>query len=695
MKYTENHKLPIFEDADIAELNKYTEELATKLDDATSKQDKRIEEQLKNMTLDSPSDAEIVDARGNYSLLGNRLNANDSIVKQKIYYFENVEKMKSCTNLKEGDVCKTLGEYEINDGGSETYQIVNSNASDNFISLNNNLFAKKIKYKDYDVKSKIESNNLLENMQFRRKFAVNLYKNLKLKLCDMNFYKNWINETEGNPYPIYYDTADYKSSEIINKNMYTISNTSGDKSQARRFVGRLFPYASYSLTVNEQTYSTYGCRIGFNFVFNSDGTSNYTETKQVDILLVKTSTGKINLMYEIFLGRTSQGIVTLNPEQLEYKENMKLVVTIRGNKFDVYIDYNDNPEFVGTISNDEINYNKHYGTWQVARVFLKWRLGNNESVTISSCQSYMDCGICQADIRPIKYENGMPLISDGKLFLLMSSRFQADSYQAIISYTIGTCEFNLEGALFFDYGDGYWQNDIASSVIYNRTTKEWLIWTVAFNKGHILAYGKAKSDIRHGINVIDMTLMDIEDKDENNQASLSDDTIFKAKYGDEDPDFMFDEEERKWKMIICRLSYNNEGADYGYRYFLFESDNPFTDYKFIGKTADGSHTGGNFVKVGGILYLVCGSCSDLTSRYYSYRLPNLDEKTQVFQDLQDGGFRGWGTIIPVPVGNRTQYLWFTFDRANGSDYTWSYGNVYLYESDLFNVGYEGDIKYSF
>ena len=45
----------------------------------------------------------------------------------------------------------------------------------------------------------------------------------------------------------------------------------------------------------------------------------------------------------------------------------------------------------------------------------------------------------------------------------------------------------------------------------------------------------------------------------------------------------------------------------------------------------------------------------------------------------DGGFRGWGTLMPVKLGSRTRYFLMTFDRHNGSEFNWSYGNVYCFE----------------
>ena len=61
-----------------------------------------------------------------------------------------------------------------------------------------------------------------------------------------------------------------------------------------------------------------------------------------------------------------------------------------------------------------------------------------------------------------------------------------------------------------------------------------------------------------------------------------------------------------------------------------------------------------------------------------------DKKDLVLFDYDDGGFRGWGTLIPVPCGTRTRYLMMTFDRHNGSDYNWSYGNIYVFEADRMN-----------
>ena len=40
------------------------------------------------------------------------------------------------------------------------------------------------------------------DMTFRRKFSVNPYKTLRMKLGEMSFWKDWLNTNRGDPYPV-------------------------------------------------------------------------------------------------------------------------------------------------------------------------------------------------------------------------------------------------------------------------------------------------------------------------------------------------------------------------------------------------------------------------------------------------------------------------------------------------------------
>ena len=268
----------------------------------------------------------------------------------------------------------------------------------------------------------------------------------------------------------------------------------------------------------------------------------------------------------------------------------------------------------------------------------------------------------------------------------MSSRFQESAYQTVISMNLSGCDYKLEGIILYTTDGVTINRDFASSIKYDNDTSVFLIWNVTFTNAHCLSYGQAFCDITNGINIVKMNVM---------ESGIIDDTDFKAKDGDEDADFVYDYNKNKWYMIICRVVYDTTTSNNAYRYFLFEGDNPFTDYAFKDKTLTGTNTGGSIVKVGNELYLVCGSNYHTISQYNVYKLSDLSTHTALKKDYADGGYRGWGSIFTIPCGNYTKYGWLTFDRDSATDYKWSYGNIYYYESDLLNLGCEYNIKYSY
>ena len=91
-----------------------------------------------------------------------------------------------------------------------------------------------------------------------------------------------------------------------------------------------------------------------------------------------------------------------------------------------------------------------------------------------------------------------------------------------------------------------------------------------------------------------------------------------------------------------------------------------------------SETGGVFVREKNDLYFVCGNDFHKRSEYRIYSKKEM--QTAKF-NYPDGGFRGWGCVMPLKLGSRTRFFWLTFDRHNGSDYNWSYGNIYCFEAE--------------
>ncbi len=534
------------------------------------------------------------------------------------------------------------------------------------------------------------------DMTFRRKFSVNPYKTLRMKLGEMSFWKDWLNTDRGDPYPVIGHACEGSLNEITGDGRLTVRNPSESSAGLARLLGQHFPYASYELVIH----TIEDADAGFLIRANPGTRSSYTEedAPELRVSLLHNGEGNyVRIAYERIIGGISLGEI-VDETEYPYTSGMSLILTCRGKFFDIYLRNDKRPYPRLTLDLPEFAEITKHGTFVNAVAALWYRVAPNGCFTADAVEFYLDAGVSHADMKTVRYEDGTPMMSEGKLFVTLSSRLEAGGFQSVISWNPSTAEFKMEGAIFFDCGDDRWCADVASSILYNRNTGEWYIWACAFSHGHILCHGTSIADLRYGINVIDAERMPVETLETSDKtadalaaqagaavsttATLSDDTLWLAKSGDEDPDFVYDRETGKWYMTICRGVSENGGTHY--RYFLFESDQPFSGYTFVDKTLTGSNTGGSIVRVGGKLHFVCGSNFDKRACYHVYDLDDLAKVEYIRCDYDDGGFRGWGTIIPVPCGRRTKYLWMTFDRHGGSSYNWSYGNIYVYEADLMN-----------
>ena len=462
------------------------------------------------------------------------------------------------------------------------------------------------------------------NKTFHRLFSQNFYKNLKLPLGQMTFTKDFINDSRGDPYPVLQKTDDCR--ETVENNRYAVHG-----GRVSRVLGQFFPYATYE--------------VGFETLEGSVG------------FLFRIASREAMLLYNGKQLIFSSGEVFRPEELLD-----TLIVSCRPGAFDVYTRTNGAARFLHTFrcgSFANAHLQKEFSAGIAA-------LSVTGTARIREASFYIDCGISQADIRPIRYEDGCVMLENGKIYLTVSIRMQAETFQGVFSWVPGTAQFALTGALFYDCGDGKWCGDVAASVLYHREKRKWLLWVCAFSHGHILAHAAFDGDPRFGVNVIDVELMPKPLK----KAGI---TEFCAIERDEDPDFFYDKSSDRWLMAICRM----DPAVNGYRYVFFESEDPFEGYRYLGGGLDGAETGGSFVNLQGETVFACGNDFHKVSDYRIYTRRGMHRGKF---DFPDGGFRGWGTLIPVSQGSRTRYYWLTFDRHNGSDYNWSYGNLYCFEA---------------
>ena len=624
-------------------------------------------------------------------------------------------------------------------------------------------------------------------LYFHRLFSINPYRSLRMQLCEMSFCKDWPHTDRGEPYPIVREVGAALGEKVEDGRIAFSADAPGERA---RLIGRFFPYASSEVCVD--ALDGEGARVGLEFAVRSGRGSPYTAEDAPGLcVFVERAGAEVCVCHEEFVGGRSLGVVRHGTRA--FTPGGVLFVSAHGAFFDVSL----GREFVCTIQAEGFSYICCRSAFMNAGVSLYVALPAGGRAAVSRAESFLDGGLSHADMKPVRYEDGTPILENGRLFLTLSSRLQAGAYQYVVSWNPSTCELRPEGAIFFDYGDGRWCADVAISLIYHRERSEWLFWATAFSHGHILCHGTSAGDPRFGITALDATLMEaqkpgsdvsngglpiqtsvaemdggqaqtkecacgkagaarafasdevlsvqagvarISASDEvlsvqaggrvaemadgqartkdcacgkvgaarafasddvlsvqvgaarasasddvlsvqagwrgASVAELDDDTLWLAKTGDEDPDFTYDRERGKWYMTICR---SVKGA--GYRYFLFESDEPFSGYRHVCHTESGENTGGLMVRIRGRRALVCGSDFKARAEYRVYPLGDFSHFQRLTCDFDDGGFRGWGSLMPVPCGNRTKYVWMTFDRHNGSDYNWSYGNLYAYEAE--------------
>lgn len=539
-------------------------------------------------------------------------------------------------------------------------------------------------------------------MKFRRRFSINPYKTLRMKLGEMSLYKNWIDDTRGDPYPVMSPDGQAGKAlrEKIENGRYCVYNESESMLYRARLLGQHFPYATYEVMLDGLTARAPG-GVGLQVTAHGEAGSFYTPENEPCLrILAGVQNGQVMISRYLSVGGCEQE-TDVTDSGISYAPGMSLIITSRGRFFDVYLKAGETPVFVRTYDVPQMHQLLCYDVFVRSTAALCVQLAPGEAAQCRA-EFYLEGGVSHADMKCMRYENGMPIMKEGRLFMTMSSRLEAGAFQSVISWNPSTADLRMEGALFFDLGDGAWCSDVASSVVYNRKTDEWYVWACAFSHGHILCHATSSADLRYGIHVLDAETMPVEKTEQpaggdslsltsggsgaDGRAVLSDDTLFFGKFGDEDPDLVYDEKRGKWLLAICRSAQVENGS--AYRYFLFESDDPFTGYTFVDCAEAGSNTGGSIIRVGGEMYLLCGSDFDKRAQYQLRRLDHLKEYTLLSCDFDDGGFRGWGTLIPVPCGNRTRYIWMTFDRHNGSGYNWSYGNIYVFEADHMNKGYE-------
>ncbi len=342
----------------------------------------------------------------------------------------------------------------------------------------------------------------------------------------------------------------------------------------------------------------------------------------------------------------------------------RIILQMLGSGFTLYLHNGGIPQVIGQSDfNHYIDLrNKRYLHAFQSHLYVALQKG---AVSINMVEAAITTGVGLADIRAITYENGDPLLDQGRLWYTMSIRGRALPHhvQGVFSMNPTVFDLKLEGIIVFDRGDDLLRNEIASHIFYDRDQQTWRGLTTGFSayafpdkeKKQLLAV-ESKRDPRFGFSVMKASPFGI--------------------VGDiEDPHILWDEDVNKWRILTCE---NHEG----YKAVVLESVDWNKNYQRIAGPTEHNSTGTSIQKIGDTRYCFSGSSE---REIFIYTYPDLHEVGTLRMDLppwnESVGTRVWPNVVQLPDGYPFKYVALMMDRYNYPGLqgpNWSYGALYLY-----------------
>jgi hypothetical protein len=287
------------------------------------------------------------------------------------------------------------------------------------------------------------------------------------------------------------------------------------------------------------------------------------------------------------------------------------------------------------------------------------------ALAIRKIESALSPGMGLADIRAITYEDGEPLLDQGRLWYTMTIRGRALPHhiQGVFSLNPTIFDLHFEGVILFDRNDGLLRNEVASHIFYDRNEKCWRGLTTGFSayanpieKKQLLAV-ESKNDPRFGFSVMSAHPIGMVG-------------------GFEDPHILFDSDAKKWRMLVC--DYVNKD----FKAIMLESYDWDKNYQRIAGPVKNNSTGTSIQRIGDKQYCFSGSQD---RKIYIYTYPELAEAGTLNMDLppwdETSGTRVWPNVVQLPEGYPFRYVALMMDRFNYPGLkgpNWTYGALYLY-----------------
>ncbi len=463
--------------------------------------------------------------------------------------------------------------------------------------------------------------------------------------------------TEAIGFEVMYPVSQYAGSPAaiaISDDLIKI--TSDSESQTGIWFGGFNPFATY--TIELVTCKGEGA-IGYEF-------SDYQKAKRFIVSVEHLNQKLVDARVLIINKKDTlldESILTSKIKGPALKGN--LILQMLGSGFTLYLqNHTDLPVPIGQSDFNQsmdLREKRYIQSFQ-SSLFIGFNQGE---VAVKSVRSELSTGIGLADIRAITYENGDPMLDQGRLWYTMSIRGRALPHhiQGIFSLNPTVFDLKLEGVVVFDRDDGLLRNEIASHIFYDRHTEVWRGITTGFSafanpekEEKQLLTIESKADPRFGFSIMSAKPFGI--------------------VGDiEDPHVIFDEEADKWRILTCE-NHN------GYKAVVLESDQWNQGYERIAGPVNHNSTGTSIQKIGGARYCFSGSSE---RQIFIYTYPYLKEVGTLKMDLppwdHESGTRVWPNVVELPVGYPFKFVALMMDRFNFPGLegrNWSYGALYLY-----------------
>jgi len=452
-------------------------------------------------------------------------------------------------------------------------------------------------------------------------------------------------------YPITHHREAHAQINVRHEQLQIVADT---ETETSIWFGGFNPFSTYTLDLAS-------CEgegaIGFEF---SDGTKMERFLITIDYRdNYITDVHQLILRGDEVISRKSICIAT----QANTAANGKLILQMLGSGLTLYCQGDGLPLPIAQSDfsqHIDLRKKEYLNTFQ-SNLFVQIKYG---AIQVNKVTSALSSGVGLADIRAITYEDGTPLLDQGRIWYTMTIRGRAlpQHIQGVFSMDPSVFDLRFEGIIVFDRQDGILRNEVASHIFYDRNHKVWRGITTGFS-----AY--ASPDEQKQLLAVESV------KDPRFGFSSMRATPFGVVGDIEDPHILYDAKAEKWRILTCE---NNDG----YKAVLLESDTWNKEYRRITGPVNHNSTGTSIQRIGGKLFCFSGSQE---RKIFVYSYPDLHEAGTLKMDLppwdEKSGTRVWPNVVELPDGYPFRYVALMMDRFNYPGLegpNWTYGALYLY-----------------